>query len=653
MSIQRFLILPIFVFCFLGCSEDEPDVGVFEVQDAFTRSVEINLGGEITEDIPIDGVITLVFSSNLNENSLENGITLSTDDGSVAITTRLSSQKNTAIISPVGVLKDNTVHTLSLSEQVKSEGGTSLLPLAFSFRTRPNELEILSANIDGQNVTGASTLRNVNRDLSLTLDFSTSVNLESFDRAFRLSGADWEVSASNENRTLRVTSTTALDYWRKYEVTISDELESTAGRDFEGFSFEFFTALDSSFKFPEITDEELLTKVQEQTFKYFWDFAHPVSGLARERNTSGNLVTIGGSGFGVMSILVGIERGFITRQEGVDRLETIVNFLENADRFHGVWPHWMDGTTGETIPFSANDDGADLVETAFMIQGLLTARAYLDEGNAREAGIKAKITTLWEAVEWDWFTQGGQDVLYWHWSPNFGWEKNLPISGWNESLIIYVLAAASPTHPIDASVYHRGWAREGNMQNGNEFYGTTLPLGPDRGGPLFFAHYSFLGLDPRNLEDTYANYWTQNFSHTAINRLYCIDNPLNFIGYSTACWGLTASDNQSGYSAHSPNNDQGVITPTAAISSLPYSPQESMQAIRHFYYILGDKIWGDYGFADAFNFTAQWVADSFLAIDQGPIIIMIENHRTALLWDLFMTNPEISAGLDKLGFTSY
>ena len=653
MSIQRFLILPVFVFCFLGCSEDEPDVGVFEVQDAFIRSVEINLGGEITEDIPIDGVITLVFSSNLNENSLENGITLSTDDGPVAITTRLSSQKNTAIISPVGVLKDNTLHTLSLSEQVKSEGGTSLLPLTFSFRTRPNELEILSANIDGQNVTGASTLRNVNRDLSLTLDFSTSVNLESFDRAFRLSGADWEVSTSNENRTLRVTSTTALDYWRKYEVTITDELESTAGRDFEGFSFEFFTALDSSFKFPEILDEELLTKVQEQTFKYFWDFAHPVSGMARERNTSGNLVTIGGSGFGVMSILVGIERGFITRQEGIGRLETIVNFLENADRFHGVWPHWMDGNTGETIPFSANDDGADLVETAFMIQGLLTARAYLDEGNAQEAGIKAKITTLWEAVEWDWFTQGGQDVLYWHWSPNFGWEKNLRISGWNESLIIYVLAAASPTHPVNASVYHQGWAREGNMQNGNEFYGTTLPLGPDRGGPLFFAHYSFLGLDPRNLEDTYANYWTQNFSHTAINRLYCIDNPQNFIGYSTACWGLTASDNQSGYSAHSPTNDLGVITPTAAISSLPYTPQESMQAIRHFYYILGDKIWGDYGFADAFNFTAQWVADSFLAIDQGPIIIMIENHRTALLWDLFMTNPEISAGLDKLGFTSY
>ncbi len=167
---------------------------------------------------------------------------------------------------------------------------------------------------------------------------------------------------------------------------------------------------------------------------------------------------------------------------------------------------------------------------------------------------------------------------------------------------------------------------------------------------LYFTHYSFLGLDPRNLQDDLANYWEQNVNHTLINRAYCIDNPKNFIGYCDDSWGLTASDNPWGYNAHSPTNDLGVVTPTAAISSIPYTPVESMNAIRHFYYILGDKLWGDYGFYDAFNITEGWWANSYIAIDQGPIICMIENYRTNLLWDLFMSCPEVRNGLDKLGF---
>jgi len=267
--------------------------------------------------------------------------------------------------------------------------------------------------------------------------------------------------------------------------------------------------------------------------------------------------------------------------------------------------------------------------------------------------IRNKITQLWEEVEWDWFTQGGQDVLYWLWSPNVAWEKNLKIQGWNEALIIYVLAASSPTHAISAEVYNNGWARNGDMINGSDYFNINLPLGSEKGGPLFFAHYSFLGLDPRNLEDQYADYWIQNVNHSLINQAYCIDNPLNYVGYSSSGWGLTASDNNNGYSAHSPTNDLGVITPTAAISSLPYTPEESMAAIQHFYYLMGDKLWGEYGFYDAYNITEDWYASSYLAIDQGPIINMIENHRTGLLWDLFMNDIEITDGLDKLGFTSY
>jgi hypothetical protein len=261
------------------------------------------------------------------------------------------------------------------------------------------------------------------------------------------------------------------------------------------------------------------------------------------------------------------------------------------------------------------------------------------------------ITQLWHEVEWDWYTRGGQDVLFWHWSPEHNWGMNLPINGYNECLITYVLAAASPTHPIDKTVYDKGWARSGAMANGKSFYDIPLPLGEDFGGPLFFAHYSYLGLDPRNLQDQYANYWEQNRNHSLVNRAYCMANPSGFVGYGESNWGLTASDNHMGYSAHSPRNDLGVITPTAALSSFPYTPEESMEALEFFYYTLGDRIWDEYGFHDAFNITEEWYADSYLAIDQGPIILMIENHRTGLLWDLLMTDPEVRAGLDRLNFT--
>ncbi len=458
---------------------------------------------------------------------------------------------------------------------------------------------------------------------------------------------------SSDSTQLTIRSVDSLDYYQKYTLEIKPSLANPQTATFAGFEQEFITELDSTFKFPQISDEELLTLVQARTFDYFWDFGHPNSGLARERNTSGDLVTSGGSGFGLMAILVGIERGFISREQGIERLEKIIPFLARADRFHGAWSHWLSGSTGNVIPFSAQDNGGDLVETAFLTQGLLTVRQYLDSTQTRENVLIQQINTLWEEIEWDWYTQEGQNVLYWHWSPEFEWAINLPIRGWNEALIVYVLAASSPSHGVDATVYHQGWASRGAMQNGLSFYNNFLPLGNGRGGPLFFAHYSFLGLDPRNLIDAYADYEEQNTNHTLINRAYCLDNPQNYVGYHAHSWGLTASDNQDGYSAHAPSNDRGVITPTAALASMPYTPEFSMEAMRYFYYILGDRLWGEYGFYDAFNPSEAWFADSYLAIDQGPIVVMIENHRTGLLWDLFMSAPEVQTGLTKLGFTSF
>jgi len=393
--------------------------------------------------------------------------------------------------------------------------------------------------------------------------------------------------------------------------------------------------------------------VQQQTFKYFWDFGHPISGLARERNTSGETVTSGGSGFGIMAIVTGISRNFITKAQGLARMQTIVGFLKNtAQKFHGAFPHWLNGTTGAVIPFSAKDDGADLVETSYLMQGLLTARQFFNGADAAETTLRNDINILWNGVEWSWFRQNNQNVLYWHWSPTYNWDMNFQIRGWNEALITYVLAASSPTSAIPKIVYDNGWAQNGAMKNGKTFYGYQLPLGPDYGGPLFFAHYSFLGINPTGLNDVYANYQLQTINHTKINYEYCKANPKSFYGYSAECWGLTASDIQNGYTASSPTNDVGVIAPTAALSSFPYSPTESMAALKFFYYKLGDKIWGQYGFKDAFSLHNQWFADSYLAIDQGPIIIMIENYRTGLLWNLFTTCPEVKTGMRTLGFTA-
>jgi len=400
-----------------------------------------------------------------------------------------------------------------------------------------------------------------------------------------------------------------------------------------------------------MSDEQFLDMVQEYTFRYFWDFAHPVSGMARERNTSGDIVTSGGSGFGIMAILVGIERGFITREEGLARMIQIGSFLQIADRFHGAWAHWMNGNTGDVIPFSQYDDGGDLVETCFLLQGLLAARQYFDQDTPDEEGLRIMITSLWEDVDFGWYRKQVNNFLYWHWSPNYGWQMNFQIRGFNEAHIVYILAIASPTHGVPANLYHAGWAGS-NYLNGGDFFGYHLDVGPFRGGPLFFAHYSYLGFDPRLKRDAYTNYFVRNRNHTYINREYCIQNPEGHAGYSNNSWGLTASDDPWGYLAHEPTagGDNGTITPTAALSSIPYTPVESIEALKYFYREYGEDLWGPYGFYDAFNLDQDWFASSYLAIDQGPIICMIENYRTGLLWEKFMANPEIQPALDAIGF---
>ncbi len=412
----------------------------------------------------------------------------------------------------------------------------------------------------------------------------------------------------------------------------------------------------------EISDGALLDSVQKKTFNYFWDGAEPTSGMARERfhedgvypENDKQIVTTGGSGFGIMAIIAAIDRGYITREEGLQRMSKIVTFLEKADRFHGAFPHWWDGETGKVKPFGQKDDGGDLVETAFLIQGLLATYQYYVNGTEPEKEIAARIDKLWRAVDWDWY-RNDQNILYWHWSPNYAWEMNFPVRGYNECLIMYVLAASSPTHGVSAEVYHEGWAEEGAIVSPHTVENISLNLRYQgtQVGPLFWAHYSFLGLNPNGLKDKYADYFEEMKNYTLINRAYCIRNPKNFKGYGDDCWGLTASYSTIGYAAHSPNekDDYGVISPTAALSSIVYTPQYSMQVMRHLY-AMKDKTFGSYGFYDAFSETDNWYPKRYLAIDQGPIAVMIENYRSQLLWKLFMSHPDVQNGLKKLGFES-
>ncbi len=607
--------------------------------------------------LPADKPIYIEFSSALDTASIREAISLKSNNLDIDFQIAHADQYKSVSLLPINHFPYNTEFVLQISDKLKGANKETFEGISVNFSTKADALIAEKIIFSTDTFLVGAKIQNIKLNPKIEIIFNKNINAETVNTAnCKIVNAAGKTIAStvlvSENKITITPSETLIDLYKHYLYVLS----SVAGLDgeiFQSININFYTEESSVLKFPEISDEALLDLVQQRTFDYFWSHAHPASGMARERNSSGDIVTTGGSGFGLMAIITGIERNFISRADGILRFTKIVDFLKDADRFHGVWPHWMNGNTGATIPFSTNDNGGDLVETAFMAQGLLTVRQYLNPQNADEATLIEKINNLLDTIEWTWYTKNGENVLYWHWSPTAEWAMNMQIRGYNEALIVYVMAATSKNHQISAEVYQQGWARSGGIINNKSFYNITLPVGYDYGGPMFFAHYSFLGLDPRNLKDQYADYWQQNVAHTLINRAYCMANPKKYPAYGENCWGLTASDEPNSYGVHEPTRDKGVITPTAALSSMPYAPDEVMKTIRFFYYKMGDRIWGDYGFTDAFDIEDGWYANSYLAIDQGPIVVMIENQRTGLLWDLFMSAPEVSTGLTHLGFTSY
>jgi hypothetical protein len=647
----KFLTVFFFVFmiALMSCKKDtsqNKDAGMIQLISVKIGTSTLNAGTAV-KNVPADKPILFEFTSAVDTNSLKKVIIIK-DAKELVVPYNYSRVSTSLTITPGTILQYATDYSLTISDGLHGTKGETFPGTQFYFTTATGSMAIDSIKVNGKPMNSVP-LQNIDpKAINIKISFSRPLDPGNYKSAFAFNGPPLSYTLSADNKTIEAATSAKARGLTRYTFSISSGMTSADGFTFGGFSSGFYTAIDSTYQFPQLTDDALLDLVQRQTFKYFWDFGHPASGMARERNSSGDIVTTGGSGFGIMAMVVAMDRGFISRADGLSRLDKILGFLETSDRFHGVWPHWLNGATGKTQPFSQVDNGGDLVETTFLLQGLICMRQYLDSTVTSEKTEIDRINNLYRAVDFLWFTNN-EKTLYWGWSPDHGY--NLKIQGYNETLITYIIAASSPTHSITADVYSNGYAANGNIKNGSSYFGHILPLGQGYGGPLFFTHYSFLGLDPRNLKDKYADYWVQNVNQSLINWEYCVANPKKYPGYSASLWGLTASDNPWGYNAHSPTNDLGVITPTAAISAIVYTPVQSMNAIKTYYYFLGDRLWGDRGFVDAFDVAEGWWANSTLAIDQGPIICMIENYRTGLLWKLFMSSPEVQNGLTKLSFT--
>lgn len=392
-----------------------------------------------------------------------------------------------------------------------------------------------------------------------------------------------------------------------------------------------------------------MNEQQQKVVNYFFTGANEQTGMALNSSSNKTILTTGATGFGIMNLIIGVERGWINREEAARQIVKITRFLKRADRFAGAWAHWYK-PDGRMVPFGSQMQAGEIVETAFMMGGLLTASEYFTGGSDDEKEIRKATEEFWNSIEWNHFVKDG--MLYWIWHQ----DKNsyeLPLVGWNETLLVYILAMAAPdAHKVSPDIYKNCWQGYNFANLTRKTYGYSLPLGTDdNGGPLFLSQYSFLGLDPRYMQDQYAFYWTQNVSHTLINRHYCVYEAPKEYRYSEYDWGLTACEGcgeHPDYMSRDPKNDDGIIAPTAALSAFPYTPFYSTQVLLNLKNNYSD-LNGKYGFGVSYCPADKSVGKNYLAMEHAPIAIMMENYRSGLIWKLLMQNEHVQKGLQLAG----
>ncbi len=438
----------------------------------------------------------------------------------------------------------------------------------------------------------------------------------------------------------------------------------------------------------EQTDDanDFLEDVSARTFRWFWDTTNPSNGLVPDRAPNPPFSSIAAIGFGLTAYGIGAERGYVSRHDAAERTLSTMRFLWRLPQGEG--PNGVAGHRGFYFHFLDMQSGLrfrttelSTIDTALLMAGVLFAQSYFDGENGREAAIRAYADSLYRRVEWPWFQRGKAPLLTMGWRPERGGFGEAAYEGLNEAMILYVLALGSPTHPIDTNVWD-AWISTYKWGN---FYGYDHV----QFSPLFGHQYSHVWIDYRGIQDAYMrqrgiDYFENSRRATLAQRAYAINNPRGFKDYGENIWGLTACDGPAGtskvvngdtivfhrYWARGASliriNDDGTIAPTAAGGSVPFAPTEATDALMTMRGRYGTLVYNDYGFVDAFNPTftfsdAQlefgvvnashgWFDGQQLGIDQGPILTMIENHRTGLVWETMKRNPYVVRGLCRAGF---
>ena len=409
-----------------------------------------------------------------------------------------------------------------------------------------------------------------------------------------------------------------------------------------------------------ITDAALLDSLQRTSFQYFWDQGSSVTGLIRDRNTGGSPASTASTGFGLSAICIGIDHGWVSRTDGATRVLTALQVLWNMPQgnatsgtigYKGLYWHWLDMSTATRTW----DSELSTIDTALLFAGIMDAREYFTSNTGDEPQIRALADSITSRADWAFMKNGGPGLKMGFKPGVTGFSGFGTWTGYNEAMIMYIIAIGSHTHPVPSS----DWKTWTSGYNWSTQFGYTYLIFP----PLFGHQYSHCWIDFRAVQDTFmmthsSNYFENSTRATLAQRAYAIANPGGKVGYGANLWGLTASDvpPPTGYNARGAppaQNDDGTITPTAPISSIPFAPTECLAVAHNLWDNYGTFLWGPYGFKDAFNLTSNpdWYDTDYLGIDQGPIIMMIENYRNNAVWNRFMKHPDIVRGMFLAGFS--